>query len=127
MAGVFTSIGSRGEYRHWILRLVLAILQVGVGAYLVQRPGITVATYVLIIGLAFVVEGVGELAISIMFKGIDSESVILRIIGGILSIIAGIIIWRYPVAGSLSFVWVVGLIALFNGALGLALASSEKK
>jgi uncharacterized membrane protein HdeD (DUF308 family) len=127
IAGIFTSIGSRDEYQHWILRLILAISQVGVGAYLVQRPGLTIATYVLVVGLAFVVEGISEIAMSIMMKDLDSGSMILRLISGFLAIIAGIIIWRYPVSGSLSFVWVVGLIAVFNGSLGLAMAASEKK
>lgn len=125
--GVFTSVANRDEYQHWVVRLLLSVLQIGVGAYLVQRPAITITTYMLIIGLAFMVEGVVELVQSFMVKGMDAGMMLLTIIGGILSIIAGVIIWRYPVSGSLSFVWVVGLIALINGTMGLVLAGDQKK
>ncbi len=125
--GTFTSIYSRDEYRHWVLRLILALLQIGAGAYLVQRPGITISTYVFIIGIAFVVEGLSELAALFLTKKLDAGMLLLNIVMGTLSVVAGLIIWRYPISGSLSFVWVVGLAALINGVMGLIIAAEEKK
>lgn len=125
--GTFTSINSREEYRHWVLRLMLSLLQIGAGAYLVQRPGITISTYVFIIGIAFVVEGLADLAELFMTKKMEAGMMLLNLVMGTLSVVAGLVIWRYPVSGSLSFVWVVGLAALVNGVMGLILSAEEKK
>jgi uncharacterized membrane protein HdeD (DUF308 family) len=47
-----------GDGHGWIFTLLLAVLQIGIGAYLIQRPALTVATIVALIAIAFVVEGV---------------------------------------------------------------------
>jgi uncharacterized membrane protein HdeD (DUF308 family) len=51
---------------------------------------------------------------------------VLTAIGGILGIVAGIIVLRYPIAGGLAYVWVLGLYALVAGSIYIALAIMTK-
>lgn len=120
ITGTISSIFLRNNYQHWILRLLFSILQIGIGAYLVQRPALTIATYVLLIGITFIVDGTIEFAMAFMQDKFSYT--LLGIIGGLLSIAAGILIWRYPVSGSLAFVWVLGLVAIFSGTLAVVKA-----
>jgi uncharacterized membrane protein HdeD (DUF308 family) len=44
-----------------ILKLVLGILQIGVGVYLLRHPHITFVTFILLIGFTLIVRGVFEI------------------------------------------------------------------
>ncbi len=110
-----------GDGHGWIFTLLLAVLQIGIGAYLIQRPALTVATIVALIAIAFVVEGV--ISVIVPFtegKDVSLGSKVLTLIVGLLAIFAGISIWRYPVTGTLAFVWIVGLFALVSGPIWIA-------
>jgi len=45
----------------------------------------------------------------------------------LVSLIAGIVVLRQPVAGGIAFVWVLGLYALISGPLMIALASEARR
>lgn len=118
--GALSSIFMRENYDHWFLKLALSLLQFGVGAYLVQRPEISIATFIVAIAIVFIVEGIIETVISLTDDSEkDGSRRMLGVVGGILTVIAGIIIWRYPDVGTLAFVWVLGLTALVVGTLNL--------
>lgn len=113
---IVRGIMSIGDGHGWIFTLLLAVLQIGIGAYLIQRPSLAVATIVALISIVFVVEGV--IAVIVPFiegKAVSTGAKIADVIIGLLAIVAGITIWRYPVSGTLAFVWVVGLFALISG------------
>lgn len=116
-AGVVASLVSRHTNRNWVFRLLVAVVELGIGAYLVQRPGLSVATFVALISIVLVVEGVMEIVIALLEAGLSSSNRLLGVIGGVLGVGAGIFIWQYPTAGSLAFVWVLGLYALLAGAM----------
>lgn len=117
VTGAISSIFMRDNYEHWFLRLLVSVVQFGVGAYLVQRPDITVATFVLILSISFIVEGVIDMAMAFSDEAVDSGTRTIGIITGLLTIGGGVIIWRYPVSGTLAFVWVLGLLALIKGTM----------
>lgn len=110
-----------GDGYGWVFTLILAVLQIGIGAYLVQRPNLAIATIVALIAIAFIVEGV--ISVIVPFtegKDVSGGRKTLTFIVGLLAIFAGISIWRYPVSGTLAFVWVVGLFALISGPIWIA-------
>ena len=115
ITGALSSIFMRDNHQYWFLRLILSLIQFGVGAYLVQRPGISIVTFMLAIGLSFVVEGVIELAVSFTDSDMDGGSRMLGVLLGLLTMAGGIMVWRYPDTGSLAFIWVLGLVALVGG------------
>ncbi len=110
-----------GQGSSWIFTILLAILQIGIGAYLIQRPILTSATIVALIAIAFVVEGVVSIIVPFVEgKRETGGSKALTVIFGVIALLAGISIWRYPVSGGLAFVWVVGLFALISGPMWIA-------
>lgn len=125
---IVRSVLAIGDGHSWIFTLLLAVLQIGVGAYLIQRPALTIATLIALIAIAFVVEGVVSI-ITPFFEGkeVKDGSKVLTIIFGIIAIIAGISIWRYPVTGGLAFVWVVGLYSLITGPMWIAMGLTTKE
>jgi uncharacterized membrane protein HdeD (DUF308 family) len=118
--GALSSVFMRKNYEHWFLKLVLSLVQLGVGSYLVQRPMVSISTFVLAIGFSFIVEGVVETVLSLTDETKESGGLrVLGMIGGLLTVAGGFLIWRYPVSGSLAFVWVMGLLALVTGTMSV--------
>jgi len=111
----------------WLGSILLGILELGVGAYLVQRPALTTLTIITLIGLVFFVQGFVFLANTFLSPGTTGGHRMLSLLYAILSFVAGIWIWRYPYHGTLAFVWLLGLYTIASGALLIAMASEAKE
>lgn len=131
ISGVFSLIQGIGSIKRggwaWLALCGLGILQLGVGAYLVQRPGVTALTVVTLLGLLFVVQGFVFVARTFFTPNIDGGQRTLSLVFAILSLIAGVWVWRYPLQGGLAFVWLIGLYAIVSGTLQIAAASQADK
>lgn len=128
LAGIvnaINSIMSIGKAPMWFLGMVLAILEIGVGIYALKNLSLTVATLILLVGLIFVVRGIMEI-VSAFGDGYEGKHRILYVLLGGLSLLAGVVVWLYPVSGGLAFTWVVGLYGIAAGAFLVAMAIESK-
>lgn len=105
----------------WFLNLAFGAIVALLGVYILQRPGISIATFVVYAALALLVRGVIH-AIEAFDSEYDAVYRVWQVIAAVVSIFASVMIWRYPVAGTLAFVWVLGVYALFTGPLMIAFA-----
>lgn len=112
------SVRRRGT---WWLTVVLGLVGLGVGVYLVRHPSVSFKTLILVIGLTLVVRGVLEVVEGFL-DDVSATQRALAIFVGVLAAIAGIIILLQPVKGGVAFVWILGLYALFYGALAFVLS-----
>ncbi len=110
----------------WVGSLLLGVLELGVGAYLVQRPGVTTLTIITLLGLVFVVQGFVYVMKTFFEAGATGGHRVLSLLLGALSLIAGIWIWRYPFHGTLAFVWLLGLYAIASGAMLIAMGANKE-
>jgi uncharacterized membrane protein HdeD (DUF308 family) len=110
----------------WAGPLIAGIFELGVGAYLVQRPALTTLSIITLIGAVFVVQGFVYLVRTFTRKASTSSHRLLTLIFAALSIAAGIWLWRYPFHGSLAFVWLIGLYTIVSGTMLIAMASEAK-
>ena len=106
----------------WLALILLGILELGVGAYLVQRPGLTTLSIITLIGLVFFVQGFVYLINTFAARGVSGGHRMLTLLYAVLSVIAGVWLWRYPFHGTLAFVWLIGLYAMISGGLTIAMA-----
>ncbi len=121
---IHSVIGTK-DHQYWFLTLVLGIVEVSAGVYALNNPGISIAILVLLIGFTFIVRGVLGVISAFAPMYTDTHKLLLIVIG-VLSVVAGIIVLRYPVAGTLAFTWVIGVYALIAGAIMIALSISVK-
>lgn len=120
-----TSIMTRESDELWWLKLLVGLFELGVGVYLFQRPGLALASFVVFVALFLIVRGVIDLVVA-FDKSLDGGQKALLAVAGALGLLAGIVVWRYPIQGSLAFVWVLGLYALITGPLWIILAFDAK-
>lgn len=118
-------ISSAGKRNGWWLVLLLGILQLGIGVYLFRRPGLSLATFIVYVAVALLIRGIAAL-VEAFDKNLDSSNKALYAIGGVAGILASLVVWKYPVQGTMAFVWVLGLYALVTGPILIAFAFKAK-
>jgi uncharacterized membrane protein HdeD (DUF308 family) len=120
-----TSIVEIGRDPYWFVSLVMGLLELAIGVYLVRHIGVSLATLILLIGIVLVVRGILEIVRAIMNRSASTHRVLAGVVG-LVTLIAGLIVLREPVAGGVAFVWVLGLYALLTGTMLLAMASTAR-
>ncbi len=131
LVGVITIVEGVGSIKKgglgWLASVLVGLVELGVGAYLVQRPALTTLTIISLLGLVFVVQGFGYLIRTFTQRGTTSGQRMLSLVFAALSLIAGIWLWRYPFHGTLAFVWLLGLYLIASGALLVAIGAEVKE
>jgi len=104
----------------WPLVLV-GVIGALAGGYALSRPGVAALALLIVIAAWAIVRGIFEIVAAIRLrKEIANEW--MMILGGIASVVFGLLVWLFPGAGALSLVWVIGLYAILAGVLFLGLA-----
>ena len=123
--GLFEALASIKKDRLWWLALIGALINIGVGVFLVRNPLITAAIFVILLAVVILFRAIFDLVVaSYMDK---KEGRWLWVATGIFGLIASVIILFYPVASSLAFTWVLGLYALVHGVATVAFAVQIRK
>lgn len=118
------SLIGMGRVSLWWLELLFGVLVLGAGVYLVRNPDVTLAWLILIVGFTFVVRGIVDIIHAFFSREhAVSENKWLYVISALLGVAAGVVILAYPAAGTLAFIWVVGLYAIIEGVVLIVLAS----
>jgi len=79
-------------------------------------PDIAAITLVLLIGAWAVLTGVLEIIVAIRLRR-DWANEIWLLLSGLLSIIFGVLIFRFPGTGALAIAWIIGIYAIVFGVL----------
>ncbi|HSW79421.1 MAG TPA: DUF308 domain-containing protein [Candidatus Saccharimonadales bacterium] len=125
LINLFVGIFSWGEgVGVWIMKVLLALLQVGIGVYLLRHPHVGFATLILLIGFAFIFRGVFEIVAAFMDDLSGGMRTALIVVGA-LSLLVGIIMLFQPVSSGVAFVWVIGIYALVSGPVIIASAIKD--
>ena len=108
----------------WWLLLLVGVLSIAVGVTILFKPGNSLATLAVIIGIFILIDGILELAASLMHSTQNRGTVAL--IGALTSIV-GVLLIRHPVQGIVCValligIWliVVGVIRFVAGVRGVA-------
>jgi uncharacterized membrane protein HdeD (DUF308 family) len=117
------SIGRRDT---WWFTLLFGLIGLVVGVFLVRHPGVSFATFILLLGLLLIVRGIFDV-ISTFFDERPGTHRVLLLIVGAAAVVAGIVLLLQPVAGGVAFVWVLGLYALIYGIASLVIALDARK
>ncbi len=123
LGGLF-SINRRGT---WVLNVLLGLVLLGIGVYLLRHPTTSFALLVILTGSALVVWGVVEVVVALAKGGASATGKAIAVMAGVVAVLAGVLMFFQPAASGVAFVWVVGLFALINGPLWIALSLDVKR
>jgi uncharacterized membrane protein HdeD (DUF308 family) len=106
----------------WWVILLEGIIAILVGLFLLYRPAATTVFLVQILGIFWLAEGILSVIGALIFSG----NRVWKLLSGILSIIAGVVILMYPIYSPFVvltlFVIFIGVWAIINGIVKIALA-----
>ncbi|MEV1168170.1 HdeD family acid-resistance protein [Nonomuraea sp. NPDC049784] len=120
---LFAGFRHGAKSRAWLIISGIVGILVGIATFF--WPGITSLALLFVVAFWAIVTGVLEIVAGIRLrKTIDNEWML--IVGGILSVIFGVLLLIWPVTGLLSLVWLVGIYAILHGIAEIALAFRVK-
>lgn len=106
----------------WWVVLLEGIIAILLGLFLLYRPAATTVLLIQILGIFWLAEGILSVIGALIFSG----NRVWKLLSGILSIIAGVVILIYPIYSSLIvltlFIIFIGIWAIINGVVKIALA-----
>lgn len=124
---VVEGVLSIGKHRAWGLTLLLGLVEVGVGLYLVRRPAITFAAFILVAGFTFIATGIIEVVSALAGSAHSATNRTLTVIAGVLAFLVGVLLLFQPAASGVAFVWLLGVYALISGPLMIAMSLDVKQ
>lgn len=119
------SIGRGGGA--WILTLLLGILELGVGVFLLRNPGVSFAVLILLVSFTLIFFGIFEIVVALADRAQSATAKTLTIITGVIAAVAGVIMLFQPASSGVAFVWIIGLFALINGPIWIAMSLDVKR
>ncbi|MDB5856530.1 MAG: putative rane protein [Ramlibacter sp.] len=115
----------RAESKWW-LPLLLGIVSVVAGIYALVVPAVTALVLVLVMGVNAIITGALDIAIAVRLRRVLRGEWLL-VLGGIVSIVFGVLVFAFPLAGALALVWMVSVYAVLSGALLFALGVRTRR
>ncbi|MET7460688.1 HdeD family acid-resistance protein [Nonomuraea sp. NPDC005501] len=121
---IFAGARHNARSRAWLI--ISGILGVLAGIVAFLWPGITSLALLYVVAFWAIFAGITEIVAGIQLrKVVDNEWML--IIGGILSVIFGVLLLIWPGAGLLTLIWLVGVFAIVYGIAMIALSFRVKK
>ncbi|HEX2621963.1 MAG TPA: HdeD family acid-resistance protein [Phototrophicaceae bacterium] len=121
VATIFYAFSTRQSDENWWMHLLEGIIGIIAGVLIVTWPGITAITLILVIAFWAIMTGIMQIAAAIRLrKEIDNEFWLG--LSGLLSIIFGILAFRFPGDGALALIWLIGIYAIVFGGFFIGLA-----
>lgn len=119
--GAWSALSGRRTEKYWWAMLLWALVSVVAGVLAFTAPALTAAALLLYIGFWAIAAGVLQIVTGIrLHKQIRGEW--LMMLGGLASVLFGVIVLARPGVGALAMLWVIGFYAVFFGAVLFALA-----
>jgi uncharacterized membrane protein HdeD (DUF308 family) len=119
--GVWTAVAGRREHEHWWVLLLEGLVGIAVGILTFLAPGITALALLFYIAVWAIATGVLEIVAAIRLRK-EIEGEWLLILGGLASVVFGVLLMVQPGVGALSLIWLIATYAIVFGILLVLLA-----
>ncbi|MFD1536657.1 HdeD family acid-resistance protein [Nonomuraea guangzhouensis] len=127
VSGIFSLFaGFRHDVKSRAWLIISGIIGILAGIVAFVWPGITSLALLFVIAFWAIFGGVSEIIAGIQMRKVIEDEWML-IIGGILSVIFGVLLLIWPGAGALTLVWLVGIFAILYGITMIVLSFRVKK
>lgn len=127
--GVFSIVGALGARKYnenWWVFLLSGICGIALGILTFYNPLALGTALIYLVAFWAVFVGLMEVIVAIRLrKQINGEG--WYILGGLISIIFGILFWLNPIAAAISLTWLFGVYAVIIGIMLISLASRLRK
>lgn len=127
LVGILRLFGAfkAGSFGSGALAFLAGLVAVGVGGYMLSRPGVALVTLTWVLALYFVISGIGELIVGFGMKPLKGWG--WSVFTGVAGIVLGIMVWRqWPYSGAWLVGTLVGVYFIMGGWGMIGVASAAK-
>jgi uncharacterized membrane protein HdeD (DUF308 family) len=119
VSNIVTSIQHLRQHRHGWMTLIEGVISViaGIGAFVL--PGLTALTLLYLIAFWAIATGIIEIIAAFQLRRVIENELWLGL-GGVISIVVGVLLVANPGAGILSVLWLIGAYAIVFGVVLIA-------
>jgi uncharacterized membrane protein HdeD (DUF308 family) len=118
----FSRTGAHGRWAH----VLQGVVGIAAGVLTFMWPAITALVLVLLIGAWAIVTGIFEIAAAIRLRRVITGEWML-VLSGIVSILFGVLVFAFPLAGAVGISWVLGVYAMTAGIILISLGVRLRK
>ena len=111
---MFAGIAARGYFERWWAMLLEGMVGVVIGLLTFFWPNITTLVLLYSIAAWALITGIFEIVAAIQLRRVITGEWMM-ILGGLLSILFGVSLFVFPIAGVVSVVWMIGIYAVVFG------------
>jgi uncharacterized membrane protein HdeD (DUF308 family) len=112
--GAWAAISGRRTEKHWWAWLLWALISIVAGVVAFTSPELTAMALLFYIGFWAIASGVMEIVTGIRLrKAIQGEWLLM--LGGLASVLFGVVILARPAVGALAMMWLIGFYAVVFG------------
>jgi uncharacterized membrane protein HdeD (DUF308 family) len=111
---VIAGIAARGYFDRWWAVLLEGMVGIVIGLLTFFWPNITALVLLYFIAAWALITGIFEIVAAIQLRRVITGEW-MYILGGLLSIIFGILLFVFPGAGAVSMIWMIGIYAIVFG------------
>jgi uncharacterized membrane protein HdeD (DUF308 family) len=111
---MFAGVAARGYFERWWAVLLEGVAGVVIGLLTFFWPNITALVLLYFIAAWALITGIFEIVAAIQLRRVITGEWML-ILGGLLSILFGVLLFVFPEAGAVSVIWVIGIYAVVFG------------
>jgi uncharacterized membrane protein HdeD (DUF308 family) len=115
--GIFaiaTGIASHGHFERWWALLLEGLAGIVIAILTFFWPAMTALVLLYFIAAWAVITGIFEIVAAIEFRHVIPGEWVM-ILGGLLSVLLGVLLFVFPAAGAVSLVWLIGIYAIAAG------------
>ena len=114
--GIVTAISGRKEHEFWWALLLWGFIGVVVGFLTFVVPGVTAMVLLFYIAIWAIATGVLEIVTAIRLRN-ELTGEWMLVLGGLVSVMFGVILMAHPGAGAFALIWLIGVYAVVFGIL----------
>lgn len=118
---MFAGIAARRYFERWWAMLLEGLAGVVIGLLTFFWPSITALVLLYFIAAWAFITGIFEIVAAIQLRRVITGEWMM-ILGGLLSIIFGILLFVFPAVGAMSVIWMIGMYAVTFGILEIVFA-----
>lgn len=119
--GVWTAVSTRDEEEHWWVLLLWGLVGIGVGILTLVAPGVTELALLFYIAIWAIGTGVLQIVAAIRLRK-EIEGEWRLVLGGLASVVFGVILVARPGLGALAVLWMIATYAVIFGVVLVILA-----
>ena len=118
---MFAGIAARGYFERWWAMLLEGMAGIVIGLLTFLWPSITALVLLYFIAAWALITGIFEIVAAIQLRRVITGEWMLTL-GGLFSILFGVLLFVSPVAGAVSVIWMIGIYAITFGILEIIFA-----